>query len=144
MYGGKHHVHTLFCIIHMGIIHILYLYIVHTVLYHDGQTYDHYTVTKDIMVTVLCSEGDCMCYTQVSTILCVSDSYSWSSYLKTGVLVAHGDETLTFRMEDTVLLTSHLSEKGRGAELSELIVFNGRLYTVDDRSGIGETAFTCT
>ena len=82
-----------------------------------------------------------MCYTQVSTILCVSDSYSWSSYLKTGVLVAHGDETLTFRMEDTVLLTSHLSEKGRGAELSELIVFNGRLYTVDDRSGIGETAY---
>ena len=34
-------------------------------------------------------------------------------------------------------LKTHLSEKGRGAELSELIVFNGKLLTVDDRSGIG-------
>ena len=67
----------------------------------------------------------------------VSDSYMWSSYLKTGVLVARNDGTLTVKLDHTVELTSHLSEKGRGAELSELIVFNGKLYTVDDRSGIG-------
>lgn len=45
---------------------------------------------------------------------------------------------MSVRWEKTVELTSHLSEKGRGAELSELVVFNGKLYTVDDRSGIGE------
>ena len=35
-------------------------------------------------------------------------------------------------------LSSHISEKGRGAELSELLVFNGKLLTVDDRSGLGK------
>ena len=54
------------------------------------------------------------------------------------MLVAHDDGTVSVRWEGTVELTSHISEKGRGAELSELIVFNGKLYTVDDRSGIGE------
>ena len=39
-----------------------------------------------------------------------------------------------------VTLKSHISEKGRGVELSELIVFNGKLYTIDDRSGIGESS----
>lgn len=39
---------------------------------------------------------------------------------------------------DTEMLTleSHLSEKGRGMELSELVVFNGHLYSVDDRTGV--------
>ncbi len=32
-------------------------------------------------------------------------------------------------------LKTNLAEKGRGAELSELIVFDGNLLTVDDRSG---------
>jgi soluble calcium-activated nucleotidase 1 len=66
------------------------------------------------------------------------DSFTWSSYLKTGGLVVHRDGSLSFKIDNTVELTSYLSEKGRGAELSELIVFNGRLYTVDDRSGISE------
>lgn len=61
------------------------------------------------------------------------------SYLKTGMLVAHGNGMVSVQLEGTVELTSHLSENGRGAELSELTVFNGKLYTVDDRSGIGET-----
>ncbi len=30
-----------------------------------------------------------------------------------------------------------MAEKGRGAELSDLCVFNGKLYTVGDRTGIG-------
>ena len=52
--------------------------------------------------------------------------------------MVHRDGSLSFKMENSAELTSHLSEKGRGAELSELIVFNGRLFTVDDRSGISE------
>jgi soluble calcium-activated nucleotidase 1 len=65
-----------------------------------------------------------------------SESYTWTSYLMTGVLVARSDGAMSVQMQEKVELTSHLSEKGRGAELSELIVFNGKLYTVDDRSGI--------
>ena len=34
------------------------------------------------------------------------------------------------------VLESHLAEKGRGMELSDLIVFNGKLYSVDDRTGV--------
>ncbi|KPP58102.1 soluble calcium-activated nucleotidase 1-like [Scleropages formosus] len=37
---------------------------------------------------------------------------------------------------DRVVLESHLAEKGRGMELSELVVFDGRLYSVDDRTGV--------
>ena len=31
-----------------------------------------------------------------------------------------------------------MSDGGRGAELSELVVFDGKLLSVDDRSGVGE------
>ena len=70
--------------------------------------------------------------------LTCTDSFTWRSYLKTGVLLVRDSGTMSVQWKDRVELTSHLSEKGRGAELSELIVFNGKLYTVDDRSGIGE------
>lgn len=33
-------------------------------------------------------------------------------------------------------MKSGLSLDGRGMELSELIVFNGKLYTCDDRTGV--------
>lgn len=33
-------------------------------------------------------------------------------------------------------LSSKLSYGGRGLELSELVVFNGKLYSVDDRTGV--------
>jgi hypothetical protein len=38
--------------------------------------------------------------------------------------------------EPEVVLTSGHGEEGRGMELSELVLWNGRLYTGDDRSGI--------
>ena len=38
--------------------------------------------------------------------------------------------------EKEINLKTHLSEGGRGAELSELVVSNGKLLTVDDRSGV--------
>ena len=67
---------------------------------------------------------------------------TWCSYLKTGTVTLHKDGSLTVGWDtDMVKLTSHLAEKGRGVELSELVVFNGKLYTVDDRSGIGEDCF---
>lgn len=63
---------------------------------------------------------------------------TWFSYLKKGQLTLFhsGDRVVVeWDKEDTVLET-HLAEKGRGMELSELIVFNGKLYSVDDRTGV--------
>lgn len=68
------------------------------------------------------------------------DDVTWGSFLKTGTLIVHSDHTISVRWDnDVITLKSHISEKGRGVELSELIVFNGKLYTIDDRSGIGKT-----
>ncbi|XP_041077528.1 soluble calcium-activated nucleotidase 1-like [Polyodon spathula] len=67
-----------------------------------------------------------------------AQQHTWFSLLKKGyVVVSESGDTLTLEWdsEDTVL-ESHLAEKGRGMELSELIVFNGRLYSVDDRTGV--------
>lgn len=38
--------------------------------------------------------------------------------------------------EGLVTLSSNMAYGGRGMELSELVVFNGRLYAVDDRTGV--------
>ena len=64
---------------------------------------------------------------------------TWQSWLKTGTLTLHSDRRLSVKWDKMMTeLDSHISEKGRGVELSELVVFNGKLYTVDDRSGIGK------
>lgn len=38
--------------------------------------------------------------------------------------------------DEAVTLSSQLGMKGRGMELSELVTFDGRLLTVDDRTGL--------
>lgn len=67
------------------------------------------------------------------------DATTWQSWFKTGTLIYSAKEkTVSVKWDpDKTELRTHLSEKGRGAELSELVVFNGRLYAVDDRTGIG-------
>ena len=62
----------------------------------------------------------------------------WLSYLRKGTLSisSYGDK-ITVNLEDSpVTLKSQLSQGGRGMELSELVTFNGKLYTVDDRTGV--------
>ncbi|XP_073350358.1 soluble calcium-activated nucleotidase 1 isoform X1 [Pagrus major] len=63
---------------------------------------------------------------------------TWFSYMRRGYLLVSqsGDKVAVEWDADRVVLESHLSEKGRGMELSELVVFNGKLYSVDDRTGI--------
>lgn len=63
---------------------------------------------------------------------------TWFSYMHRGYLSVSesGDKVAVEWDADKVVLESHLSEKGRGMELSELVAFNGKLYTVDDRTGI--------
>ncbi|KAK7930249.1 hypothetical protein WMY93_006644 [Mugilogobius chulae] len=68
-----------------------------------------------------------------------SKDQTWFSYMKRGYLtLADSRDMLQVEWDtDIVTLESHLSEKGRGMELSELVVFNGHLYSVDDRTGGG-------
>lgn len=63
---------------------------------------------------------------------------TWFSYLKKGYLTLSdsGDKVAVEWDKGHGVLESHLAEKGRGMELSDLIVFNGKLYTVDDRTGV--------
>lgn len=63
---------------------------------------------------------------------------TWFSYMHRGHLSVSesGDKVAVEWDADRVVLESHLSEKGRGMELSELVAFNGKLYTADDRTGI--------
>ncbi|XP_048653604.1 soluble calcium-activated nucleotidase 1-like isoform X2 [Marmota marmota marmota] len=63
---------------------------------------------------------------------------TWFSYLKKGYLTLSdsGDKVTIEWDKDHGILESHLAEKGRGMELSDLVVFNGKLYSVDDRTGV--------
>ncbi|XP_069005150.1 soluble calcium-activated nucleotidase 1 isoform X2 [Embiotoca jacksoni] len=63
---------------------------------------------------------------------------TWFSYMRRGyLLVSQSGDSVALEWDvDRVVLESHLSEKGRGMELSELVVFNGKLYSVDDRTGV--------
>lgn len=63
---------------------------------------------------------------------------TWISYMRRGYLLVSqsGDKVAVEWDPDKVVLQSHLSEKGRGMELSELVAFNGKLYSVDDRTGV--------
>uniref|UniRef100_A0A3P9LSW6 Soluble calcium-activated nucleotidase 1 n=2 Tax=Oryzias latipes TaxID=8090 RepID=A0A3P9LSW6_ORYLA len=67
-----------------------------------------------------------------------SKDQTWFSHIKRGYLaVLDGASGLEVEWDaDTVTLESQLSERGRGMELSELQVFNGHLYSVDDRTGV--------
>ncbi|XP_077096411.1 soluble calcium-activated nucleotidase 1-like isoform X2 [Siphateles boraxobius] len=63
---------------------------------------------------------------------------TWFSLLKRGhVLVSDSGDSVSVDWDpDSLVLDSQLSEKGRGMELSELVAFNGHLYSVDDRTGV--------
>ena len=62
---------------------------------------------------------------------------TWVSYLKTGYLTLNKNwDKVTISWDPGLTtLKSSLSLGGRGMELSELVVFNGKLYSVDDRTG---------
>ena len=64
-------------------------------------------------------------------------SNTWLSFLTYGNLSLSDDhKKVNLKFENKpVMLTSSMSQGGRGMELSELVTFNGKLYTVDDRTG---------
>ena len=64
-------------------------------------------------------------------------SNTWISYLTYGNLSISDDhKKVSVKFDnEPITLTSSMSQGGRGMELSELVTFNGKLYTVDDRTG---------
>lgn len=68
-----------------------------------------------------------------------TEEFTWLSYYKKGSLLwnpVSNSVKVSWDAGDTIVLKSSIGESGRGMELSELIVFNGKLYVVDDRTGI--------
>ena len=66
-----------------------------------------------------------------------SKENTWTSHFNRGYLTLHGNGRISVEWDtEKIVLSSTLSQKGRGMELSELIVFNGKLYAVDDRTGV--------
>lgn len=61
---------------------------------------------------------------------------TWHSFMKKGTLTwKFSKNFITVKWNKDVLLETDLSMKGRGMELSELIVFDGKLLSFDDRTG---------
>lgn len=69
-----------------------------------------------------------------------SKANMWRSYLKKGFLSyspAKNSMAVTFNDDDQATeIASGYSLKGRGMELSELVTYNGRMLTFDDRTGL--------
>lgn len=67
-----------------------------------------------------------------------TEKNTWISYLKKGHLIVNveSQEVSVEWDKELVTLSSNMAYGGRGMELSELVVFNGRLYAVDDRTGV--------
>ena len=71
-----------------------------------------------------------------------SKLFTWVSYFKRGKLVLNGALNPAYNKisvewdDENVVLTSHLAQGGRGMELSELVCFDGRIFSMDDRTGV--------
>uniref|UniRef100_T1HHF3 Uncharacterized protein n=1 Tax=Rhodnius prolixus TaxID=13249 RepID=T1HHF3_RHOPR len=67
----------------------------------------------------------------------LSKSDTWKSLYKTGTLTWDKDKKVTINWDkEERTLESKYSYSGRGMELSELVTFNGKLFSPDDRTGI--------
>lgn len=68
-----------------------------------------------------------------------SKKNTWRSFMKRGELLISRDKkiaSVAWDEDHGVELTSQISAGGRSMELSDLIVYDGHLLTVDDRTGI--------
>jgi len=67
------------------------------------------------------------------------ENHIWHSYMKRGVLMLNKAKTkasVQWHEDQVINLKSTLSSGGRSMELSDLKVFDGRLLTIDDRTGV--------
>ncbi|XP_054742292.1 apyrase [Anastrepha obliqua] len=74
-----------------------------------------------------------------SKVVKTDGSTMWRSYLKKGYLTYRKTKpeiTVKWDSGEPVVLESGFALKGRGMELSELVTFNGKLLSFDDRTGL--------
>jgi len=65
------------------------------------------------------------------------DKKSFNSLIAKGIMYEDSNSAWHIEWEDEPYnISNPLNEGGRGMELSELVLFENRLYTVDDRSGV--------
>lgn len=68
-----------------------------------------------------------------------TEKNTWFSYFKTGYMsynTAKRTVIISWDKKEPEVLKTTFNSKGRGLELSELVTFDGRLLTFDDRTGI--------
>jgi len=70
-----------------------------------------------------------------------NESFTWISYFKKGYLTyTPENKNISIEWDDSMnkgnQIKSHLSENGRGSELSELVTYNANLITLDDKTGL--------
>jgi soluble calcium-activated nucleotidase 1 len=66
-----------------------------------------------------------------------ANPHVWESILLEGVLMRDEYTGLySVSWKNSITLKSSMNEGGRGMELSDLVYFNGKLFTCDDRTGI--------
>ncbi|CAI6363447.1 unnamed protein product [Macrosiphum euphorbiae] len=70
-----------------------------------------------------------------------NESFTWISYFKKGYLTySPENKNISIEWDDSTnkgdQIKSHLSENGRGSELSELVTYNANLITLDDKTGL--------
>ncbi|XP_046405821.1 soluble calcium-activated nucleotidase 1 [Ischnura elegans] len=69
----------------------------------------------------------------------LTEDDTWISYFRKGYLVWNpisSSISIQWDKGEPTVLKSNLAQGGRGMELSELIVYNGKLLTFDDRTGV--------
>ncbi|XP_022916990.2 soluble calcium-activated nucleotidase 1 [Onthophagus taurus] len=67
------------------------------------------------------------------------EKFTWYSYLKKGYLSYSPNKsivTVSWDRQNPVRVDTNFALKDRGMELSELVVFNGKLLSFDDRTGM--------
>lgn len=65
------------------------------------------------------------------------DGKTWTAKLQFAELILDAEwRQANFVLRDSCEIETHFSFDGRGCELSELIAYNGKFYTIDDRTGI--------
>lgn len=68
-----------------------------------------------------------------------TEKHAWYSYLKKGYLSYSPSKktvVVSWDHSDPIKLKTNFALKDRGMELSELVVFDGRLLSFDDRTGM--------
>lgn len=69
----------------------------------------------------------------------LTQPHTWISYYKKGYLSYTPQKdiiTVSWDKSDSIQLSTNFALKDRGMELSELVIFDGRLLTFDDRTGM--------